>query len=86
MATTTKTKMKHQTPAAVAVEAFGGVRALARALDKAPSSVSRWSKSRRRGGSAGAIPTSAISEILKVAGEKGIKLTPDDLVLGRALA
>lgn len=85
MVTTAKSKkINHLTPAACAIKAFGGVRALARALGKAPSSVSRWGKSRRRGGSAGMIPTSALQQILKIAPEKGVTITPEELVSGRS--
>lgn len=76
-------KQKHLTPAACAVNAFGGVRALARLLGKSPSSVSRWNKPRRKGGSAGSIPISALQQILRLAREKDLKLSVDDLVSGR---
>ena len=69
------------TPAATCIAAFGGVRALARALDRNPSSVGRWRKPKDEGGSAGAVPSSLQGLILQIAHERGLPLTAEDLIL-----
>ena len=73
-------------PAATVIRAFGGVRPLARALGKAPSSISRWQRQRKRGGTEGTIPASDQRRVLDVAASLGLKLTADDLVHGRVVA
>lgn len=83
MTTEATTKLNHLSPATCAVKAFGGVRALARAIGKSPSSVCRWNKSRRRGGCAGRIPSLAMVKILKAASAKGVTITAEELVSGR---
>lgn len=69
-------------PAVTVIKAFGGVRPLARALGKSPSSVSRWAKPRRLKGTGGSIPTREQRRILDLAQERGIALSLSDVVLG----
>ena len=64
------------TPVEIAITAFGGVRALARALNRDPAAVSRWKKS-------GTVPTNVQKTLLETAWERGIKMTAHDLVFGR---
>lgn len=73
-------------PAATVIRAFGGVRPLARVLGKAPSSICRWQRPRKRGGREGTVPASDQRRLLEVAAALGVKLTADDLVHGRAIA
>ena len=70
-----------ETPADRCIEAFGGVRALARALERNPSSVVRWRKPKDEGGSNGAIPSGLQGRILSLAQERGLKLTAEDMIL-----
>lgn len=63
-------------PARIVIETFGGVRATARALGRAQSSVSKWQQN-------GKIPTSMLTAILSVAKERGLPITAEDLVIGR---
>lgn len=70
---------KHMTPAEIVIETFGGVRATARALGKSPSSVSRWQADR------GLIPSSAQQQIMQLARDRGLDLTSDELIDGRAV-
>jgi len=69
------------TPADKCIEAFGGVRALARALERNPSSVVRWRRPKDEGGSSGAVPSSLQGRILALAQERGLPLTAEDLIL-----
>ena len=55
---------------------FGGVRKLARALNRDPAAVSRWQKS-------GIVPTSVQRRLLEMAWERGIDITAHDIVFGR---
>ena len=66
----------HLTPVEIAISEFGGVRALARALNRDPAAVSRWKKS-------GTVPTTVQKTLLETAWERGIKMTAHDLVFGR---
>ena len=70
-----------ETPADKCIDAFGGVRALARALERNPSSVVRWRKPKDGGGSAGAVPSSLQGRILAMAQERGLQLTAEDMIL-----
>lgn len=67
---------RHLTPVQLAIELFGGVRKLARAIGRDSAAVSRWQKY-------GTIPTSAQIRVLQVAQEKGIELTAHDVIYGR---
>jgi len=73
-----------ETPADKCITAFGGVRALARALERNPSSVVRWRKPKDEGGSAGAVPSSLQGRILAMAQERGLSLTAEDMILRTA--
>ena len=73
-----------QTPADRCIDAFGGVRALARALERNPSSVVRWRKPKDEGGSAGAVPSALQGRILAIAQARGLSLTAEDLILRTA--
>lgn len=68
------------TPADTVIAAFGGVRSLARDLGRNPSSVSRWRKPRAEGGTGGAVPTTVQGVILRLAEQRGLPLTADDLI------
>lgn len=63
-------------PADLAVQAFGGVRALARLIDRDPSAISRWKLD-------GRIPSNLQRQVLELAWERGIDLTAHDLIFGR---
>lgn len=74
-------KNSPETPADKAINAFGGVRALARALERNPSSVVRWRKPKNEGGSNGAVPSALQGRILAMAQARGLPLTAEDLIL-----
>jgi hypothetical protein len=62
---------------------FGGARKLAKALSKVgkprdPTSIYRWTYSRKDNGTDGVIPTSARADIVKAARLYGIVLTAED--------
>ncbi len=63
-------------PAQVAIDAFGGVRPLARLLNLAPSTVSRWHL----------IPAGYQAYILDEAVKRGLDVTAEDIVRGRLQA
>ena len=66
---------RKKTPADVVIEELG-IRPLARALDRNPTTVLRWRDS-------GLVPSTYHADILKLAAKQGKTLTADDLVLGR---
>lgn len=68
------------TPSKLVILLFGGVRPLARLLDKRPSSISQWQTTED-----GGIPRKAQTKILELAKKKGIVLSAEDLVFGRTL-
>ena len=71
MDTTTK-----QTPVQILIDEFGGLRALARAINRDPAAICRWKKS-------GLIPTSIQKKVLETAWDRGYELTPYDVSFGR---
>lgn len=75
--------MKFLNPAEYVIKTFGGVRATARAIGRDKSSVSVWRASKAKKGTGGLIPHKAQALILKVAREKNLDITPEDLILGR---
>src|ERR1700761_6849287 len=60
-------------PASRVIARFGGQSNLARLLEKRPSTVQYW-------GSTGRIPPRWHGDLLKLAGQEGINLTPSELV------
>ena len=70
------TLQNHTTPVELAIDMFGGVRKLARALGRDPAAVSRWQKS-------GVVPTSVQRRLLELAWERNINITAHDIVFGR---
>lgn len=72
-------------PAEYCIKIFGGVRATARALKRSPSTVSKWRKSRKDGGTGGQIPTMVQPKVLKIAAERKLPITANDLIYGRVV-
>jgi hypothetical protein len=70
-------------PAQYVIFIFGGVRAAARALGRHPGAICNWKKARDRGGCGGDVPGPAQKIILTAAKEKGLDITPNDLIFGR---
>ncbi len=68
------------TPADKVIEAFGGVRATARALGINSSSVSRWRMPADRRGLDGRVPSIHQAKILRLARAAGLNITPADLI------
>ena len=75
----------HLTPAEYVIHQFGGVRKAARAIGRAPSSVSKWQKHEGPYTEPGAIPTHIHKKILLTAAKLNIDIKPEDLILGRSL-
>lgn len=67
-------------PADKVIEAFGGVRATARALGLNSSSVSRWRMPAEKRGLAGRVPSIHQATILVYARKNGMRLTAEDLI------
>jgi hypothetical protein len=61
-------------PASRVIELFGGQAKLARLIDKRPSTVQYWT-------STGRIPTKWHGQLLKLAAQEGIRLSPSELVV-----
>ena len=72
-------------PAEYIIKIFGGVRATARALNRSPSTVSKWRKPRKEGGTGGQIPTLIQWQVLKLARRQQLPITADDIVHGRVV-
>lgn len=71
-------------PAEYVIKMFSGVRPLARAIKKSPSTVCLWRTNRsRKNGQKGRIPSSSHLPILKQAEVRGLDITADDLIYGR---
>jgi hypothetical protein len=69
----------HLGPVDYAIHKIGGVRALARAIGRYPSSISKWKRK-------GVIPSSARIPLISYAEKNGIDLTSRDLDFGRDVA
>lgn len=69
-------------PADIVISRFGGVRPLARLLNKDPSTIHRWKQPADRGGLDGRVPSAVQVRLLELAREHNVELTPADLVLG----
>lgn len=73
-------------PADYVIHMFDGVRPLARAIKKSPATVCVWRKNRsKKTSDKGRIPSSSHRTILNEARERGLDITPDDLIFGREL-
>lgn len=73
-------------PAEYVIHMFDGIRPLARAIKKSPSTVCLWRKNRsRKNGHKGRIPSSSHLPILNEAKIRGLDITADDLIYGREL-
>ncbi|UOF79763.1 DNA-binding transcriptional regulator cro [Caudoviricetes sp.] len=64
------------TPVELTIDLFGGVRKLARAINRDPAAVSRWRKS-------GVVPTSVQRKVLECAWARGIEISAHDMIFGR---
>jgi hypothetical protein len=69
-------------PADIVISRFGGVRPLARLLGKDPSTIHRWKQPADRGGLDGRVPSAVQVRLRDLARERGVELSPADLVLG----
>lgn len=67
-------------PADKVIHAFGGVRAVARALGVNSSSVSRWRMPAERRGLDGRVPSRHQARILQIARDSGMALAAEDLI------
>jgi hypothetical protein len=67
---------RHMTPAEVVIDVFGGVRSVARVVDLAPSTVTRWRAT-------GTVPSLYVHALLVAAGKAGKRLTLVELAVGR---
>lgn len=78
---------RYLTPAEIAIKLFGGARPLSRSICHNDEVAFRWKriKSENGNGCGGQIPVKYIKRILEVARERGIDLTPNDLVMGRTI-
>jgi hypothetical protein len=72
-------------PVEYVIHQFGGVRKLARSIDRSPSSVSIWRTGLRRNTNDGNIPSRAMADIMKAAKKLGLDITERDLIYGRTI-
>lgn len=70
-------KSKYLTPVETAIEVFGGVRVMARAIGRDPASVCRWQQN-------GTIPANIQTKVLEAAKDLELDLTPEDIIYGRS--
>lgn len=73
--------MRKLSPAEYVIYIFGGVRATARAVGRTPPVVSKWAKEKGKG----RVPVQVQPEILRVARERNLDITAEDLILGRVV-
>lgn len=64
------------TPVDLVINSFGGVRKLARVINRDPAAISRWRK-------AGTVPTAVQKKLLELAWARGINISAHDLIFGR---
>ena len=69
-----------KTPAQIVIDLLGGVRATARALGMAPSSVCRWTRPIEVGGGGGVVPVRRVRQVLVVARQRGLEVDAVDLL------
>ena len=70
-------------PAEYVIRTIGGVRKTARAINRAPSSVSAW---RYKKGIGGDVPRNAQKSILAYARARRLDITAADLIIGRVVS
>ncbi|MEW5008316.1 MAG: amino-acid N-acetyltransferase [Cycloclasticus sp.] len=58
------------------IEQFGGIKALAKAINKDPATIYRWTYAKHKGGTGGLIPTSANNRICEAARRLNIDIQP----------
>lgn len=75
--------MKLVSPAEYVIRSLGGVRPTARAIGRHWTSVAAWRWPKSRKGTDGQVPDKCHHTILKIAQERGLDITPNDLILGR---
>lgn len=71
------------TPAEVVIDVFGGVRATARIVETAPSTVCRWLQPKKRGGTGGFVPQPYFALLMQTAKAQNRVLTLEHLVIGK---
>ena len=79
----THSELIPMSPADIVITAFGGVNDTAKALNRDPSTVSRWRLSKEHKGCGGSIPSGVQRVILEEAKKRGLDITPNDLIYGR---
>lgn len=65
------------------IKVFGGIRATARALKRDPSAITKWRRSKAKGGTGGEIPRGVQRRILTIAQRDKLDITATDLIFGR---
>ena len=63
-------------PVEILIKSFGGVRKLAKSLNRDPAAVSRWRKS-------GRVPSAIQRDALTIAWKEGHAITAHELIFGR---
>lgn len=64
-------------PATSVIEICGGVKAVARMVNRDQTRVRRWTYSKARGGTDGLIPAECQAQLLTAARAEGVDLRPD---------
>ena len=70
-------------PADYVIHVFGGIRPMARHINRTASSISAWRTGIRRNDNKGEIPSQAMVEIMKAAKKLRLDITEKDLIYGR---
>ena len=68
---------KQLTPVQLAINEFGGLRKLARSINRDPAAISRWKSTH------GNIPSSIQRKLLTAAWDRGIEISAYDVIFGR---
>jgi len=72
-------------PADYVISVFGGVRQMSRMIERSPAAICRWRSPRAKKGCGGRVPMAAQHEILALAKQFNLPITPADLVYGRVV-
>lgn len=72
-------------PAEYVIHVFGGIRQMSRIIDRTPGAIHRWKSPKSKLGCGGRIPMNAQHEILFLAKQFKLPITPADLIYGRTV-
>lgn len=70
-------------PAQYVIQMFGSIRKTAKTIGRTRGAVTNWGRPKNKGGNGGDVPGPSQRIILRIAKERGLDITPNDLAYGR---